>query len=202
MKKLNLIAIAAAAILLAACIPSIYPFYTDKDVIVDPRLFGTWAGTNGDAEVWKFEQETNSTMLLTVVEEGKTNDFMAHLFKLKQEQFLDLIPDPEFLTNQTGLAASCMAPGHLLVHVTQIEPALQMSLCNFGWLEDYLEKNPDALAHRTQDGLVLTADTSSLQNFVLQHLSTNELFKPAGYLSGKMVRMTNSVNSASPAKQP
>jgi hypothetical protein len=200
MKKLNLIAIAAAAILLAACIPSVYPFYTDKDVIVDQRLFGTWQEEkSNDPEIWKFERATNNSIQLTVVEEKKTNDLVAHLFKLKQEQFLDLIADPDFLTNQTPVAAVSMIPGHLLMHVSQIEPTLQMSFCNVDWLEKYLEKNPNALAHRSEDGaIILTADTSALQNFVLQHLGTNELFKTNEYIAGELVRVTNASNSASP----
>ncbi len=200
MKKRNLIALAAAAILLAACIPSVYPFYTDKDVIVDQRLFGTWKEKQKSAtpEIWKFEASTNNSMTLTVVDAGKTNDFIAHLFKLKQEQFLDLMPEDDFLTNETSVAAVSMIPGHLVVRVAQIDPALQLSFCNFDWLQKYLEKNPNALAHRVEgDRMFLTADTRTLQDFMLQHLATNELFGPVDP-ADEMVRWTNEVNSASP----
>jgi hypothetical protein len=184
MKKRNLIAVAAAAILLAACIPSVNPFYTDKDVVFDPHLIGEWqeTGKTNQPEVWKFEQATNNAYKLTVVEEGKSGEFSAHLFKLKQGQFLDLIPtDCNYATNQADLVGLSMFPGHLLMRVGQIEPELKLGVCNYEWLEKYLEKNPKTIAHHMEGGLiVLTADTGDLQKFILKHLGTNELFKDYG----------------------
>lgn len=188
MKKRNLIALAGAAVLLAACIPSVNPFYADKDVVFDQRLLGEWQekGNTNQPEVWNFEKADESAFKLTVTEEGKTGEFSAHLFKLKQEQFLDLVPTKcDYATNQAGLVAASMFPGHLLVHVSQMDPELKLAFFNFDWLENYLKKNPRALAHHEeQGGIVLTAETSDLQKFVLKHMGTNELFKE----SGEMVR--------------
>jgi len=190
MKKRNVIATAAAAVLLAACIPSVNPFYTDKDVVFDQRLAGEWQEKtdNNNPEVWTFESSTNNGFKLTVLEDGKTGQFSAHLFKLKQQQFLDLIPaDCNYATNQADLVAYSMFPGHLLLRVGQIEPSLKLAAADYDWLEKYLEKNPNAVAHHTEDGRsVLTAGTGDLQKFVLKHLGTNELFKDYG----EMVRRT------------
>jgi hypothetical protein len=138
-------------------------------------------------------------MHLTIDDNGKTGQFTAHLFKLEQEQFLDLIPaDCNYATNQSELVAASMFPGHLLIHIAQIEPTLQMSFCDFDWLEKYLMSNPSVLEHRVEDrGILLTADTRALQKFVLQHLGTNGLFKPFDP-ADELVRSTNEVNSASP----
>ena len=191
MKKRNLIALAAVAILLAACIPSVSPFYTDKDVVFDQRLLGEWqeAGNTNNPEIWKFAQSTNNAFSLTVTESGKTGEFNAHLFKLKQEEFLDLIPsDCNYASNQADLVSFAMFPGHLLMHVTAIEPSLKIATFDYDWLEKFLSENPQALAHHKEyDRIVLTADTKALQNFVLSHLGTNELFKEGG----EMVRSTN-----------
>ena len=32
---------------LEGCVPSLQPFYTDKDVAFDPTLLGTWSGDGG-----------------------------------------------------------------------------------------------------------------------------------------------------------
>lgn len=191
MKKRNLIAIAGGAVLLAACIPSVNPFYTDKDVVYDQRLVGEWQvvgewqqkDNTNNPEMWTFEQATNNAYKLTVVEYGKkTGEFSAHLFKLKREQFLDLIPSKcEFATNQADLVGFSVFAGHLIVRVPQVEPNLKLAFCDFEWLQKYLEKNPSALAHHMEDNsIVLTADTKDLQKFVLKHLGTNELFKEYG----------------------
>lgn len=190
MKKRNLIATVAATVLLAACIPSVYPFYTDKDVVFDQRLVGEWQEkTDSDhPEVWTFESSTNNGFKLTVLEDGKTGQFSAHLFQLKHEQFLDLIPtDCNYATNQADLVAYSMFPGHLLLRVGQIEPSLKLATSDYDWLEKFLEKNPSAVAHHTEyDRIVLTADTADLQKFVLKHLGTNELFKDYGEMVRRM----------------
>lgn len=186
MKKRNLVAFAAAVVLLAACIPSVNPFYTDKDVVFNQRLVGEWqdnSNTN-NPETWTFEASTNNAFKLTVVEEGKKGEFSAHLFRLKQEQFLDLIPTGcDYAANQADLVGASMFPGHLLAYVPQIEPELKITFCNFDWLQKFLTNNPTALKyHREGERIVLTADTKELQNFVLKHMGTNELFKEPGVL--------------------
>jgi len=187
MKKRNLIAFGATAILLAACIPSVNPFYTDDDLVADPHLVGEWQekGNTNDPDVWKFEPLTNKVYQFTVTEKGKTGSFSARLFKLKHEQFLDLTPnDCNYASNQSELVAFSMFPGHLLMRVGQIEPELKFAGCDYEWLQKFLKKNPKALAHHIEsDRIVLTADTRDLQKFVLKHLGTNELFPHYGEMT-------------------
>jgi len=197
MKKRNLIATLGAAALLCSCIPSVNPFYTARDVVFDPRLPGTWQEKDqpDHPEVWQFESATNKMYRLTVTEkEDKQGKFDAHLFKLRQEYFLDLIPsDCDYATNQADLVAASMFPGHLLVHVSQLEPELKLAFFDFDWLQKYLEQNPKALAHHQEgDRIVLTAGTRDLQKFVLKHLGEGELFEKPG----AMVRQTNTVSTA------
>jgi hypothetical protein len=188
MKKRNFFALGAAAVLLAACIPSVNPFYTDKDVVFDPHLIGEWQekGATDQPGTWSFEQSSNNIYNLTVTENGKTGAFSAHLFRLKQEQFLDLIPtDCNYATNQIDLVGFAMLPGHLLMRVAQIEPELKIAACDYDWLEKFLQKNPKAIDHTEGDRIVLMANTRDLQKFVLKHLGTNELFKTYGEMVRK-----------------
>src|SRR3569833_489882 len=183
MKKRNLFAVGVAVDLLAACIPSVNPFYTDKDVVVDPHLIGEWwDNETNNPEIWVFEQSTNKGFDVTETEQGKTGKFNAHLFKLKDAQFLDVIPaDCNYATNQAEIVAYSMFPGHLLMRVTQIEPELIFAACDYDWLQKYLETNSTAVAHHTEyDRILLTDSTANLQKFVLKHLGTNELFKEYG----------------------
>ncbi|MDB6018301.1 MAG: hypothetical protein JWR19_2790 [Pedosphaera sp.] len=182
MKIRNVIALAGAAVLFSACIPSVNPFYTEKDVVFDPRLTGEWQTQekNKTPEVWKFENVTNTCYHLTITDkDGKQGEFEAHLLKLKQEHFLDIIPaDCKYATNQADLVAASMFPGHLLLRVPQLAPELKLAFFDFDWLEKYLKANPQALAHRHEDkSILLTAGTRDLQRFVLKHLGKDELFK-------------------------
>jgi hypothetical protein len=192
MKTRNLITVTIAALLLSGCIPSVNPFYTDKDVVFDGRLLGEWQmkESSDEPQFWKFEKGDDKAYKLTVTEkDNKRGEFNAHLFKLKQDFFLDLIPgNCEYATNQADLVAFAMFPGHLLVRVSQLEPELKLAFCDFEWLQKHLEANPKALAHQVQqkDPILLTATTRDLQRFVLKHLGEGELFDKPGTLVRKL----------------
>ena len=76
--------IAGSALLLAACIPSIHPFYTEKDLVFDNRLLGEWheKDKTNDAQIWNFDKAETNTYKLKVTEEpGKTGEFsVTHYF--------------------------------------------------------------------------------------------------------------------------
>ncbi len=193
MRKTTLLLLGAVA-LMCSCIPSVNPFYTEKDLITDPRLPGTWQDneTNGDSSVWKFEFDGTNAYNLTISEsKGRTGEFSAHLFKLGSENFLDLIPlSCDYATNQAGLVGAAMIPGHLLMYVSSLSPTLHLALCDPDWLKKHLAKNPNTIAHRDYEGgIFLTADTRDLQKFVVKHLGKDELFSDGGDLT----RITNAV---------
>lgn len=196
MKKPTLMLVAIAALALTACIPSLNPFYTARDVVFDPALIGEWtskdSGDQSDTpDRWTFERiagEDNDAQgyHLTVTDgEGKQGEFKATLFQLKDHRFLDLIPeDCEYATNQSDLVAFAMFPGHLLIHVKQIEPELKMAFSDFDWLAKHLEDHPKALVHHQEDErILLTASTKQLQRFVLKHVEGGELFPDYGEMT-------------------
>lgn len=192
MKTQKLIPVVIAALLLGGCIPSVNPFYSGKDLVFDEPLLGEWQEKDAaeQPETWKFEKaDDNAYTLTTTDKDGKRGRFTAHLFRLKQELFLDLIPsDCEYATNQADLVAFSMFPGHLLLRLAQAGPELKLAMTDFDWLEKVLGKNPKALAHHLEDKrIILTAATRDLQRFVLKHLAAGELFEEPG----TMVRKPN-----------
>jgi hypothetical protein len=184
MKKILLPLVAVAA-LIAACVPSVNPFYTDKDVITDPRLLGAWEESDktNNPETWMFEDAPSNAYTATYTEnDGKTGKFEAHLFKIADTTFIDLTPaECNYATNQTFLINASMIPGHLLMRVKVSADKLTVATINPDWLQKFLEKNPNAIAHRIDhDAIFLTAETGALQKFILKHSGTNELFGEDG----------------------
>jgi hypothetical protein len=191
MNTRNLITFAVVALLLSGCVPSVNPFYTNKDVVFDERLLGEWQAKESSEEqqFWKFEKGDDKGYKLTVTDkDGKQGEFNTHLFKLKQEHFLDMTPaNCDYATNQADLVAFSMFPGHLLLRVPQLGPELKLAFFDFEWLQKHLEANPKALAHRVEqkDPILLTAPTRDLQRFVLKHLAEGELFETPAELVRK-----------------
>ena len=188
MKIGNVIGLAGLSILLGACIPSVNPFYTEKDVIFEPGLVGEWntTGDTNNVQTWTFEKSGDNAYKLLINENGqKHGELSAHLFKVKGRFFLDVIPaECKFAPDQSDLVSAAVFPGHLLFRVPQIEPRLQLASCDYDWLAKYLEGHPKALAgHKEDKQCVLTARTKDLQAFVLQHL--DELFQKSEELVRK-----------------
>jgi len=175
---------------LAGCIPSVHPFYNEKDVVFDKQLLGEWTAKEEDSDPksWKFETDENKAYKLTLTEKtGKQGEFKARLFKLKDNYFLDMVPtECHFDTNQADIVGSFLIAGHLVLRVPELGPNLKLAFCDFDWLQKLLETNPKALAHyKEDDRLVLTADTPELQAFVLKHMGEDELFPKVAELSRK-----------------
>ena len=193
MKARHILALAAVTLLLSSCIPSVHPFYSEKDVVLDARLLGEWQakGESDDPELWKFEQGEDKCYKLTVREkDGKQGQFAARLFKLRSEFFLDITPtECELAPDQAELVGASMFAGHLLIRVLWLEPELQLAYCDYEWLEKHLKAKLKALAHHREgdERIVLTASTRDLQRFVLKHLGEGELFQKPN----EMVRKKN-----------
>jgi len=191
-------------LLLAGCLPSVNPFFTENDLVFDPRLLGEWQTPKDQDDPpteWQFERGEGKAYKLTVVEKKtKRGEFSAHYFKLGKEGFLDLIPSKcDFAPEQADLVSFAVFPGHLLLRITQMEPELKIAGCDYDWLQKTLEANPKTLSHhKEENSLVLMADTPDLQKFVLAHLGEGELFNKPGVL----LRKTASAAPAPEKKAP
>ena len=177
MKKSLVICLAAVGGLLAGCVvTSVCPYYTQQDLVFQPAILGTWTNTNTPEEVWRFEQKGNLAYRFTLVEPSKATVMEAHMFKLAGESFLDI-----FSLEQDYH----VIPAHYLLRVSQFAPTLRFTELNEMWLKDLLDRHPNAVRHHfVQTGekpeerrVVLTAETSELQKFIIAHLSSKRAWK-------------------------
>lgn len=175
MKKL--LTVALVTFLVAGCVPSWNPLYTDKDLVFDPQLVGVWKGEEG--EIWKFEKQDEKNYKLTYTDKEGKATFLAHLLKLKERRFLDLYlhDDAEKDLKLNALATMTIVPVHLFMRVDEIGSSLKMAAVNPEALKKQVEKNPKAISLLKQkDHIVFTATTEELQAFVMKHAEGEELF--------------------------
>ena len=175
------VALTGLALALTGCVvTSIYPYYTDKDLVIDPALLGDWVeagATNAPAEYARVERVGEKGYSVTTFTTSETNSSDLHLFRLKQQLFLDECPTNRSLG---------YVPVHEVSKVTRTGPTMETASLNYDWLAKLLEKNPREIRHMVlrekptdEKGgrIVLTADTKELQRFILKYVNNTNAWK-------------------------
>jgi hypothetical protein len=102
MNKRYLVLLALLACL-TGCVPvdSLNPLYTDKDVVFDESLLGSWVGADkgeeGGLEILAREQDGKKSYLLVMTDKSKDMKvfkktlYHARLVKLNEHLFLDVV---------------------------------------------------------------------------------------------------------------
>jgi hypothetical protein len=169
-----ILALAVLGGILAGCVPAtINPLYRQGDLVEDPALLGVWNSGEGK-DHWKFTSGEGKSYALEIQSDEQKTIFVAHLFKLGDERFLDVYPEEHALgakLQNTGYDLM-LIPGHLFFRVHAVEPKLRMSNMGLDWLKELLKRDPKAAAHVVlpDERVVLTGETDALQAFVKNHL--------------------------------
>ncbi len=183
--------------LLGGCIPlSLHPLYTDKELLFEEKLLGTWA-ENGNK--WEFEEGSDPNSYdLTVTDEGGKGEFTAHLVKIDEMFFLDLYPKgPDFEAGH--FLKLHLLPVHTFLKIEQIEPKLQMRMMDLEKMGDMLENDPNLVKHEiVEDCIVLTASPKELQQFMKEHADDEGLFGDASDLKRLEPKDPNDPNAIDP----
>ena len=111
MKTITVSLIVMLALLASSCIPSLFPLYTEEDLVTDDRIVGTWA--SGEMGTWVIERldyrptsdffssdwsdaEKKNTYKLIVIETdgGDTleTEFVVHMLVLDGQHYLNYYP--------------------------------------------------------------------------------------------------------------
>ena len=186
------------AVILGGCVPviSLHPLYTEKDVVVDKKLCGTWVDdANSPKTTWEFkciDEPKNAYKLIYTGEEGLKGSFVAHMVKLQNSLFLDIFPnempwEPEDPNKMDWPYNSLfLIPAHMFMKIDSIEPQLKLSLTSESKMEELLKENPNAVPHTSVgERVVITGSTKELQAFVLKYADDERVFADQVILSRK-----------------
>lgn len=179
MKEMLTLLVVGLCLFLPACVPSLNPLYTNKDLVHDPALVGVW-GKDGEKESWSFEKGDEKSYKLTHIDDdGHKAQFEVHLVKLKQHLFLDFFPT-EIINEETrlnALATMTLIPGDLFAKVHEIGPELKIAFMDPDRIKDLLTKKPRIVRHQiVKDNLGLTGSTKELQKFMIKYANFKGLF--------------------------
>jgi hypothetical protein len=168
--RLSLIGWSLAGLaLIAGCIPSLNPLYTDETIVFEPALVGTWKQPQGAAR-WQFtKRDEKSYGLVYTDDQGQQGRFIGRLVRLEGELFLDLYPEDEQI-DASGFYKFHLVPMHTIYRVRGPQPKLELAAIDFKWLDEYLAAHPQEIECATFSGRkLITAPTAEVQKFVLAH---------------------------------
>lgn len=164
--KKTLLPTLGIALLLASCVQSLHPLYTEKDLLFEPKLVGTWESEGGN--LWIFLKSGKKSYDLVYTEKETPAKFAAHLVKLGSYQFLDLFPTSIDLKND--LQQAHLLPTHMFFRVWLEKDTLRLAILEHDWLKKMIDENKTNIKHEVVDKrVVLTASTSALQKFIAQN---------------------------------
>jgi hypothetical protein len=161
------------ALLAGSCIPSLFPLYTEEDLVIDDRLEGTWdGGENGIWIIkrleytpdkgffspdWSLPGDKKSYRLnVFEVSDGDTleAEFILHILVLNGQHYLNYYPVDYELDHD-----------FLAWHMIEAN--------NFS--KELIDKNRIKISHiRYDNGILLTAHTRELQKFVIKYGNESE----------------------------
>jgi hypothetical protein len=187
MKARTVILIGMLALLAGSCIPSLFPLYTEEDLVTDDRLVGTWDAGGGGTWVierldytpssdffnsdWSDPEEKKTYKLeVTEVSDGDTleAEFVVHMLVLEGQHYLNYYPadfelDHDFLSWH-------MVEANNFSKVWITEDSISLGFFDPSYLEALIDENRIKISHIRHDiGILLTARTMELQKFVIKY---------------------------------
>ncbi|EKD25910.1 MAG: hypothetical protein ACD_79C01445G0002 [uncultured bacterium] len=190
MKTKKIILIAATVFLLSGCfIKSLYPFYTEKDIVFDNSIIGTWM--DNDSSKWIIKQHSkwmngkaNSYQVGIVEKGGEKSTYNVHLFKLNNQLYLDFYPIGSIAAS--SMAEENIVATHSLAKITYTSKTIKVQWFNEMWMEQLLKQNKIRIKHEKLNvkdtggytsNYLLTASTKDLQKFIIKYGNDSLAFK-------------------------
>lgn len=158
----------------SACIPSLFPLYTDAELVTDARLAGSWRATDEDDLLWTFGPAGNFYRL-AIFDDGSCAQFEARLVALDEYLFLDLYPsDPKFAN---GMYSNHFLRVHTFYRIEITESRLEISALDIDWLKRQVDDGTlQARLLEVDDTTVLANPTPQLQRLAVAMAATPGAF--------------------------
>ena len=181
----------ALAVLIAGCVRSLHPLFTEKDLIFEPTLVGTWVDGDGK-DTWTFQKSKDKSYTLIHFqhehgkfmegkETGDTARFEVKLGRLGNFFFLDIYPEEPTIKND--LYKIHLIPAHTFSRMWLEGDELRLSMLDNDWLKKMIAEGKVQITHEKIDGdVILTAPTEELQKLVLKYAEDTKAFPEPGKL--------------------
>ena len=186
------IAIMSLPLTTGCWVQSVYPFYEESDVVVDPGLVGNWEG-DSELKSCLLKIGLDPAARTYIIEVAKLGDiktaaqcqaatFEGKLVQIGAQKFLDVVPDQE----------KCWAaPLDSLMKVETDKQKLVLTPLDPEWMANAIDAKSLRLLGRTQEfgvlprfvAVTLVSSTSDLRDFLRAHGSEKSVFSETGRMA-------------------
>jgi len=177
--------VAVGALVLAACAPqmSLHPWYSEKELVVEPGFAGNWLlldndNKTDDSQPWTFAQDLTKGYTISFEDSeqpGVREAWEVRLFRANGQLYADVTQ----LTSKfkgTDLAENFI-PGHMVATVKLDGDKVSMRFLDDEWTTKALKANAALIKHEmVENSAVLTASTQELRDFALAHSGDDKAF--------------------------
>lgn len=161
------------ACLLAGCLPSLHPLYSEDATVFREELLGTWRFLyrDGAGVDLTFESIDDKAYRMTITGADEVDlVYLAHLVEVGDYMYLNFQLD----FDERNLIHFNTLPSHQICRIRFDGDDLVTETHDEPWLTSYLTQHPDELDHTfieigKYERLVITADTEELQQFFIAH---------------------------------
>ena len=172
-----------AAAVLAGCVQSLNPFYTDDAKVTMPGINGAWTmlddhGVPRKQKAWVFGDDE----IVTYSDKGGSGTLDVVYFKVGDTTFMDTTahsPDETVVSEWWTIHVS---PVHLLCRIGTNDNRLILRPLNFDWLKEALSSNEVSLAVVTEKGdpALFYASPGDWMQFLKRYGTNDEAFPASG----------------------
>jgi hypothetical protein len=192
-----LVAIALGGAILAGCAPqlSLFPVYMDGDLYFDEALNGTWrvedaADKKSDDALrltFQGDKEARSYLVIGRSKEKPSSRLLmeARLAHIGKYEFMDFSAPTE-TESEAAQPHDQFFPtiaAHIFARVDRETGGLKLSFLDDKWVDDEMKAKTLKLRYiDIPEGLVLSAPTAELRQFVLEHAEDEKTFSAVEHL--------------------
>lgn len=169
-------------------IVSLHPLYTEKDLVSEPALEGTWVmqmdGVELEAIATHEVSESNSyqltyTFTFGSADKGWGAQFQAHPVRLGDHLFLDLSLNEDATKKLFENRYWPKFSRHLFCRIKIEGDGLQVAFLNQKWLKKKIDSGDIKLAYELAEKnvMVITSSTQELQAFAIKYADDRKIFR-------------------------
>jgi hypothetical protein len=176
MFRLKFFPVLLMPIILAGCLSTLHPLYTENTKVFDPGLIGRWV-EEGENDTLIFTETGHKQFQFIYSNKGKRAEFEVYLAKLGETEFIDAVPESS--EGENDLWSMLMVPTHIFGVYKRIGDQLTINMLTDDWLKKQLRsKAVDLPYEETDDNIILTASSDQLQKFAQTYASDTAVFEP------------------------